>query len=649
MSARSKTPAGQSLRIYRRILSYILPYTGHLVGVLILNFFFVVTNTLAIWMVAPFLTTLFRNIGGAENAGGTEGAGAGNPATGADSGGLESGVPGDFSIFQLNDLLKEQYARFVERPDPVDSLQIICLLVFVTFFLKNVFQFGEAYLVSFVEQKVIKDLRDELFHSVVGKPLRFFSRFETGNLISRITNDISALNVAVNRSFTKVIRDPLLIVTFVAVLVSINWKLTLFALLVIPATGFVIQRTGQSLKRRSRREQERIADVTARLQDKLPGIRVIQAFGQEETEAESFRAVTERHFRAVLRKVRMNRLAPPLSETLGVGIMVAVLWFGGRMVLVDQTLTAEDFIRFLAILFAVLDPIKSLANLNNNIQIAVASGIRVFEVIDHPEVIEERPNAQSKTALDSGLRFDDVWFRYDEESEWALRRVSFQAQKHEKIALVGPSGAGKTTITNLLPRFYDVDRGQILLDGVDIRDIKLRDLRRLVGMVAQDVILFNDTVAANIAYGLPEVTRQQIEEAARLANALGFIRELPQGFDTMVGERGVRLSGGERQRISIARAILLNPPILIFDEATSALDSESEQLIQQAMDSLLRDRTVLIIAHRLSSIRHCDQILVIDGGELVDRGTHDELLTRSSAYERFHRLQFETEPTSSAP
>ena len=610
-----------SLRLYTRILRYLIPYWPYLAGVLGLNLFYVLFNAISIWMVAPFLTTLFGSAGGM------------SPTS-------LTGSPTPDSLFDLNDQLKSIYLRWVSRDDPRDALQVICILIFLTFLLKNIFQFFEAYLVSFVEQRVIKDLRDTAYEKLLYKPLRFFAIFGTGNLISRVTNDINALNVAVNRSFTKVIRDPLMIIIFAGLLVSIDWKLTVFASVVIPLSGFAIHRIGLSLKRRTRQEQERIAEVTARLQDTFTGVKVVQAFSQENEETARFREVTRRHFVAVLRKVRLNRLSQPLSETLGVVIMVAVLWYGGRRVLSAEGIPPEDFVRFLAILFAILEPIKSLGNLHNNIQIAAGTAVRVFEVMDHPLEIAERPNPVSRPSFDTEIRYENVSFRYEEAAPWALREVSLTIAREEKVALVGRSGSGKSTLTNLLPRFYDPVEGRIVLDGHDLRDLKLKDLRRLIGMVTQEVVLFNDTVASNIAYGMPDVSRGEIELAAEMANALGFIRQLPDGLDTVIGERGLRLSGGERQRLSIARAVLLDPPILIFDEATSSLDSESERLIQDATIRLLRQRTVLMIAHRLSSIIHADKIVVMDAGRIVDVGRHEELLERSKIYRMLYRLQY---------
>ncbi|RMG66637.1 MAG: ATP-binding cassette domain-containing protein [Calditrichaeota bacterium] len=319
--------------------------------------------------------------------------------------------------------------------------------------------------------------------------------------------------------------------------------------------------------------------------------------------------------------------------------MASVLWFGGQLVLAGRLLSAEDFIRFLAILFSVMEPIKSLGNLNNNIQIALASGQRIFAVLDTPNPIADSPGAISKKDFRRDIEFRNVWFRYGESLDWVLRGIDLRIAREQKVALVGPSGAGKTTLASLLPRFYDVTRGAVCIDGQDVRGIRLQDLRRLMGIVTQEVILFNDTVARNIAYGSREFTLEQIEEAARLANALEFIQQLPEGFQTVIGERGVRLSGGQRQRLAIARAILKNPPILIFDEATSSLDSESERLIQQAMENLMRRRTVLIIAHRLASIIHSDLIVLMDDGQILDMGSHEALLERNAQYRNLCRLQ----------
>lgn len=619
----TKTSPEKNLKLYLRILSYLRPYAALLILILMLNFMYVIFNTLSIWMVAPFISTLFES----------------NQPT-VEQQIDEQGERGEISILNLNEWLKQKTANLIPRGDRIKALKILCVIIFFTFFMKNTFSFSEAYWVSYVEQKVIKNLRDQVYQHTLKQPLRFFQGFETGNLISRITNDINSLNVAVNRSFTKIIRDPVVIIIFIILLFSISWRLTLVAFVVIPLSGVLIQKIGQSLKRKSRRVQERIADLTTMIQEVISGITIVKAFNMEDYENKKFVNKTESHFRAVLRQVRLNRLSSPLSETLGIGIMVSVLWFGGQLVLSGELLTSEDFIRFIIVLFSIMEPIKSLGQLNNNVQIALASGQRVFSVLDAPVLIKDKPDAMAKKSFDREVRCEHVSFRYDDNGSWVLRDINLVINKNQRIALVGSSGAGKSTLVNLLPRFYDVGEGAVRIDGIDIRDIKAADVRRLMGIVTQDVFLFNDTLANNIAYGMPGYSLEAIEWSASLANATDFIGRMPEGFQTVIGERGVRLSGGQRQRISIARAILKNPPILIFDEATSSLDSESEQLIQDAIERLMKDRTVLIIAHRLSSVISADKIVLLDDGRIKATGTHDELMERSDRYRHLYELQF---------
>jgi subfamily B ATP-binding cassette protein MsbA len=621
------TPAADAennFKLYLRILAYLRPYIRSIILILLCNFFFVIFDTLSIWMVAPFVSTLFK---------------ADQPAV-QQTVDQPKPLTKETSILNLNQWLKQRIEKYFRRSDHVETLKLLCLLIFLAFLLKNSFAFAEAWLVSFIEQGVIKDLRDQIYGHVLMQPLSFFSQYQIGNLISRITNDVNAVNVAVNRSFTKIIRDPIVIIIFLIILFNINWSLTLLALIVFPVTGILITKVGQSLKRKSRRVQERIADITTVLEETISGIKIVKAFSMEKYEDDKFRAKTTSHFKAALRQVRLNRLSTPLSETLGIGIMVFVLWFGGQLVLSGKLISSEDFIRFIAVLFSVMAPIKSLGELNNNVQIALASSKRVFKIIDTPNTITDQPHPVVKNSFDREIRYENVYFHYSEKENLVLASINLQIQKNQKIALVGSSGAGKTTLVNLLPRFYDVQQGAIKIDDIDIREISLVSLRKLMGIVTQDVILFNDTVANNIAYGMSNYSREEIKKAAALANADEFIKDLPEGYETLIGERGMRLSGGQRQRISIARAILKNPPILIFDEATSSLDSESERLIQEAIDNLMHERTVFLIAHRLSTIIKSDQIIVLEDGRITDQGTHQELLQRSERYKHLYELQF---------
>lgn len=621
-----------NLSLYLRIISYLKPYYRQIILVFICNFFFIIFSTLSVWMVAPVITALFSSDKPAvEEA-------APPPAT------TEAVEEKGSSFLNLNQWMKEKTSGLFDKTDRLTTLKYLCMFIFLTFFLKNMFAFLEFYFVSFVEQKVIRDLRLHLYDHIIKQPMAFFNGNEIGALISRVTNDINAVNVAVNRGFTKIIRDPVLICLYLLLLFSISWQLTLIALTILPLTSILIQTVGRSLKRKSKRVQERISDITRFLQESLSGIKVVKAFAMEKHEGDRFEHLTERHYKAVLRQVRLNRLSRPFSETVGVAVMVSVIWFGGRLVLEGQLLSSEDFIRFIVFLFTLMEPIKSISALNNNIQIALASGQRIFELMDTEIAIADKPDAIAKKTFDSKVEYKNVSFRYGENSDLVLKDVNLTIEKNQKIAFVGSSGGGKTTIVNLLPRFFDVVDGSISIDGSDIRDIKQKSLRELMGIVTQEVFLFNETIAANIAYGHTDYSREKVEQAARLANAWDFIMEFPDGFDTVVGERGVLLSGGQRQRISIARAILKDPPILIFDEATSALDSESEFLIQEAIENMMKDRTVLMIAHRLSSIIHSDKIVVLENGRITDTGRHDELLKRSDRYRHLYELQFQGEP-----
>ncbi len=623
MSEKNKT---SEISLYFRVLAYLKPYYKQFIFIILFNFVYIIFNTVSIWMIAPFVSTLFQSQDktAVEQVQQTE-------ATGSHT-----------SIMDINEWLKIHLDHLFRRDDPVDTLQMLCIFIFLAFAFKNVAHILEIWLVSYVEQKVIKDLRDQVYSHILWQPLGFFSRFQIGNIISRITNDINALNTTLNTNFTRIIREPLVIFIFISILVSISWQLTLVALLVIPLTGILISKIGQSLKRKSKRVQERIADITTIIEETISGIKIVKAFSMERYESKKFQHKTMEHFRAAFRQSRLNRLSSPVSETLGIGIMVAVLWFGGKLVLSGDLISSEDFIRFLAVLFSVMAPIKSLGQFNNEVQISLASAKRIFIILDEPVEIIDQPGTREVGQFNRIVEYRDVTFQYTPKDEYVLKNVNLSVNKNQKIALVGSSGAGKTTIVNLLPRFFDVTEGSILIDGNDIRELKMSSLRRLMGIVTQEVILFNDTVANNIAYGMSDYGMERIETAARLANAYNFIMELPEGFNTLIGEKGMRLSGGQRQRISIARAILKNPPILIFDEATSSLDSESERQIQEAIDNLMKDRTVFIIAHRLSSIIKSDKIIVLENGKIIDSGTHAELLKRSERYKYLYELQFAT-------
>ena len=623
----AKTGKEKNFKIYLRILSYLKPYIKEMVLVFLLSLAFIVSSTLSMWLIAPVVTTFFSEepVQQVENV--------------EESSSEELTPEGTLN---LNEWLKTKVDEFIPRGDRFATLKWLCIFIFVAFLLKNLFKFLENFWITYVEQRVVKDLREEVYDKIIRQDLGFFHKHKTGGLISNLTNDINQLNVALNRSVTKAIRDPLMIVIYLIILYNISWQITLIAITVLPITGFVIRKIGMSLKRRSTRVQERIADITTLLQETISGIKVVKAFAMEKYESNKFHKKTGEHFHSIVKQVRMWRLASPLSETIGASIISVVIWYGGNLVLQGGTLSSEDFIRFLVILFALMEPVKSIGELNSDIQISIASGKRTFDILDTPRTVIEKPNALKKTDFTSGIVYENVSFSYEQDGKLVLNGINLNVNKNQKIAFVGSSGAGKTTLVNLLPRFYDASRGAVKIDGVDVKDITLSDLRGLIGIVTQEVILFNDTVANNIAYGMSGYSLDKIEKVAHLANAHEFIKDMPKKYDTIIGERGMMLSGGQRQRISIARAILKNPPILIFDEATSSLDSESEFLIQQAIENLMKDRTVFMIAHRLSSIINSDRIIVLEDGKIIDEGTNEELQQRSGRYRQLYELQFNT-------
>jgi subfamily B ATP-binding cassette protein MsbA len=447
------------------------------------------------------------------------------------------------------------------------------------------------------------------------------------------------LRESLDQSFNRLFREPLLILIFVAFMIVLSWKLTLITLAVLPITFYIIYRIGKVLRRISARAQARMADVNSVLEENISNMRVVKAFAAADFEVSKFKSFTLKYFKDLLKISRMRLLSSPANEFLGTFAGVIILWYGGRQVLGATLLEPEDFMLYVVAMFSIIAPAKSLSNLHVKVQEGLAAADRIFEILDTDVKVTNRPDAVRIDSFDKEICYNDVSFAY-ETSDEVLHGISFGVKPGEIVAMVGPSGAGKSTLLDLLPRFYDPTQGALSLDGRDLRDVEIGSLRSLFGIVTQETMLFNDTVIANIAYGLDEVDRDEVIEAAKIANAHEFILSLASGYDTPIGNRGVMLSGGQRQRIAIARAILRSPQILIFDEATSALDTESEQLVQEAIDRLMIGRTVLVIAHRLSTILHANKILVLNKGNLVQMGTHEELVKAPGLYQKLYNLQF---------
>jgi len=519
-------------------------------------------------------------------------------------------------------------------------LAVIPVLILGVYLAKGIFEFAQSYLMNGVGQRVIRDIRDHLYRHLQSLSLSFYMRHPTGVLMSRVTNDVGLMQGAVTSAVTGLIKDSFSSVFLVGVVVYRDWKLALVALVLFPLAFWPIARFGRKLRRTSIRSQEVTGGLTSHLQETISGAKLVKAFGAEEFEVDRFATRNADLYRLNMKVVKVQAMTSPLSEMFAGFGAAAVVFYGGYSV-VNGHSTPGNFFSFMTALFMLYEPVKRLSQVNNIIQQGIAAATRVFEVLDTLPDVKESPGAVDLAEIRKEIVFDRVDFRYDEEGLPILKEISFSTDVGRTVAIVGSTGAGKTTLVDLIPRFYDPTGGTIRIDGVDLRKYTLSSLRAKIGIVGQHTILFNDTVRSNIAYGIPGAPQEKIEEAARRANAHAFIRRFPEGYETVVGEQGLKLSGGERQRVAIARALLKDAPILILDEATSALDSESESIVQEALETLMRGRTTFVIAHRLSTVRNADVILVIEEGRILESGSHEELLSRESRYRSFYLKQFE--------
>jgi subfamily B ATP-binding cassette protein MsbA len=516
-------------------------------------------------------------------------------------------------------------------------LKLIPLAIVAIFMLKGLFDYGQAYLMSYVGQRIIADLREKIYNHLQSLSLSFFTRNPTGTLMSRITNDVSMVQGAVTDAVTGLLKDFFTIIGLVAVVFYRDWRLAIVALVVFPVAVYPIVKFGRKLRSYSVRSQTAMGDISTILLETISGNRIVKAFNMEDYERKRFARENRRLFGISLKSARVRAISHPLMEFLG-GLGIAFIVFYGGYNVIKGVATPGTFFSFLAALLMLYEPVKRLSGVNNAVQQGLAAASRIFEVLDTVPEIRNKPMAKLLSFVSKGIDYENVSFKYEE--DWVLKNINLHIRTGEVVAFVGSSGGGKTTLVNLLPRFYDVSSGKVLIDGWDIRDVTVESLRGMIGIVTQQTILFNDTVRNNIAYGKINEPFEEIVKAAKAAYAHGFIQNLPNGYDTVIGEQGVKLSGGERQRISIARALLKNAPILILDEATSSLDSESEIEVQKALEFLMQSRTTLVIAHRLSTVRKADRIVVISDGVVVEEGTHEELLEREGEYKKLYLLQF---------
>ncbi len=600
----------------RQVLRFVIPYWRQTLLTIFFNLLSVLFSVVSLVLFIPVLNILFKE----------------TPA-------VVVAPPFALTIESIKLNFYHLISHIIETSGSITALTYICISVVILFFLKNLFRYLAMYFLAPIRNGVVKDIRNELYLQIMILPLAYYTEQRKGDIISRMTADVQEIQWTIMTSLEMLFREPISIVFYLVSMFLISPQLTFFVLILFPVSGFIIAKVGSSLRRTSDKGQAKMGELLSNIEETIGGLRIIKAFNAIDSTNDRFKKINNNYTRLMNRLFRKRDLASPMSEFLAIIVVGGVLMYGGTLILTpgSHTLTASVFITYILIFSQLLNPVKSITDAYSNVQKGAASVERIQQVLDADEVITEKPDAKSINDFNDSIIYKGVCFTYEKEE--VLHDINIEIKKGKTIAVVGPSGAGKSTMVDLLPRFYDCTEGELLVDGINVKDYIISDLRRLMGIVTQETILFNESVFNNIAFGMPNVTEEDVIRAAKIANAHEFIVQLEYGYNTNIGDRGMKLSGGQKQRLSIARAVLMNPPVMILDEATSSLDTESERLVQDALTKLMQNRTSIVIAHRLSTVQFADEIIVLQHGKIVERGNHAELTALGGVYHKLCELQ----------